>query len=580
MRPQRVTLIALALIMLLGGFLRFYKLDFGMELPYVAHTDEPTQFNPAIRILTTGDLNPRFFAYPSLPIYLYSAVMGVGYLVGRLLGLFQSVLDLQPVETLQMSVGIYRTPQLLLLARGTSALLGTLTIGLAYVLGRRQSRIETPLAATGLFVALLVALSREHVRLSHYMAVDVMATLFCIACLTACTLALSGPAGKRKTGWLWAAAALGGLSTSCKYNYALLAIPVAMACLLDPRVGGDKRFARLTLCGLLFVGAFLAGSPYMLLDMEAAWKGVQAELEHYASGHLGQTGNSYLWYLDYFWQVNPFYLILGIPGLALAIKRYRRSALPWTVFAGIYFWLIGRQAVHFGRNALPVMVLLMAGVGVTGEALVSWLPGRVRGWRLRAGRRTVSGAALAAALLALIALLPSLISLPALLAPPRPSGKAQAQAWFDEQFDTQAGRRYIRNRGGRPLRFIAESYTVYLNPSRVHVDYVTSMTHVRRAGSKQMIRGPEDLVALGYDVALLGTGMFRRFYANADAFPEQVALYDALLGTETVAFDQGDDVLAFRGEAGLQVYVVFLTEDARAFAAAVAAADAEAGPGP
>ena len=130
MRSKQIPLIALALIILFGGFLRLYKLDFGLELPYVAHTDEPTQYNPAIRILTTGDLNPHFFNYPSLPIYLYSAVMRAGYLVGRLLGVYQSLADLQPVRTLQMSVGVYGTPQLLLLGRAASALFGTLTIGL------------------------------------------------------------------------------------------------------------------------------------------------------------------------------------------------------------------------------------------------------------------------------------------------------------------------------------------------------------------------------------------------------------------------------------------------------------------
>ena len=75
MRSRQITLIALAFILLFGVLLRLYKLDFGVELPYVAHTDEPTQYNPAIRILTTGDLNPHFFNYPSLPIYLYSAVL-------------------------------------------------------------------------------------------------------------------------------------------------------------------------------------------------------------------------------------------------------------------------------------------------------------------------------------------------------------------------------------------------------------------------------------------------------------------------------------------------------------------------
>ncbi|MFN2286438.1 MAG: glycosyl transferase family 39, partial [Anaerolineae bacterium] len=57
-------------ILAVALFLRLWRLDFGMELPYLAHTDEPTQYNPAINILKTGDLNPHFFNYPSLTIYL------------------------------------------------------------------------------------------------------------------------------------------------------------------------------------------------------------------------------------------------------------------------------------------------------------------------------------------------------------------------------------------------------------------------------------------------------------------------------------------------------------------------------
>jgi 4-amino-4-deoxy-L-arabinose transferase-like glycosyltransferase len=557
MRPKLSTTLALALVLVLAAALRLYKLDFGMELPYLAHTDEPTQYNPAIRILTTGDLNPHFFNYPSLPIYAYTAVLGAGYGVGRLTGAFRSIADLQPIRTLQMSVGLVGTPQLLLLGRATSALLGTLTVGVAYLLSRSLSGHRW----TALLVALLVALSREHVRLSHYMAVDVMATLFCVACLTACTLALV----KGKRGWLWAAAILGGLSTSSKYNYALLAIPVALACLLDADAPWGRRAARLVLCGLLFVLAFLATSPYVLLDFEAASTDILHELAHYAGGHLGQTGNSFFWYLGYAWQDNPFYLILGIPGLALAAWRARRAALPVALLAGIYYWLIGRQTVHFGRNALPLLVLTMVGVGAAAEALAVWLPERARGWKLGRGAWRFAPLVLA---LALIPLLPSLLSLPALLAPPRPSGKALAQAWFDDAFDMQVGRRYISKRGGRPLQFVAESYTVYLDPSRVNVEYVSSMTGIQREGSGQMIRGPEDLIAQGYDVALLGSGMFHRFYDNPDAFPAQVALYDALLGSETLAFDQGPSALAFRG-TGLQVHVVLLTERAHEFVAAV-----------
>ena len=61
---QRWFWVAFALVFLFGLFLRLWRLDYGKMLPYLAHADEQTQYNPAINIIRTGDLNPHFFRYP------------------------------------------------------------------------------------------------------------------------------------------------------------------------------------------------------------------------------------------------------------------------------------------------------------------------------------------------------------------------------------------------------------------------------------------------------------------------------------------------------------------------------------
>jgi hypothetical protein len=580
MRSKRLTFAVLAVVMLFGLVLRLHNLDFGMELPYLAHTDEPTQYNPAVHIIKTGDLNPHFFRYPSLPIYLYTAVLYAGYAVGRLLGAFSSLADVRPIRILQMSVALVGTPQLLLLGRATSAALGTLTIGFVFLLARQLTRRTARQQWTPILSALLLAVSRAHVRLSHYMAVDVMATFFAVACVTACTLALA----KRRTGLLWVAALCGGLATSCKYNYALLAIPVALACWLDPAARWAGKIRRTLAGGLLFGLAFALTSPYVLLDARVAWEDIRAELRHYAEGHLGITGSSAVWYVGYLWNVNPFYLLLGVPGLALAVQRGKRAAVPLVAFTVLYFWLIGRQAVHFDRNVLPVMVLLIVAAGVAVDALLSWLlrasseraPAPVPGaspaptWRRAISSFMANRAhrnSLATAGLLLIPLLPSLWMLPDLLYPPRPSGKALAQAWFDRALETPEGRRYLSALGSRPLRIMAEAYTVYLDPDEVDVHYVDTVTWVEREAGGT-IAGPADLVALGYDVVLLGSGMYQRFYESPDIYAAQVAVYDAFFEgvPDALAFEQDDDRLAFRGQ-GMRVQALFLTDRARQFLA-------------
>ena len=267
---QQVTL--LGILLLLGLLLRLWRLDFGQELPYLAHTDEPTQVNPAIRMIQTGDLNPHFFNYPSLTIYLDAAAMYAGFWIGRLLGVFESMDDLQPIRTVAMAVGVVGTPAMLLLGRAVSAGTGTLTVGLVYVLARRFAKQWW----TPLFASLLLAISTAHVRFSHYMTVDVIATFFAVACVTACTIALSR--GDRR--YLWLGALCGGLAASSKYNYAVLCVPVGLTCLLDPSAAPGHRVIQGLVSALLFGLAFVITSPFVLLDLEHASRGILREIKH------------------------------------------------------------------------------------------------------------------------------------------------------------------------------------------------------------------------------------------------------------------------------------------------------------
>ena len=68
----------LTIIILLTVILRFYNLSWGA--PYYFHPDE-RNIAASISQLKINDLNPRFFAYGSLPIYLVYAI-GVIWNVG------------------------------------------------------------------------------------------------------------------------------------------------------------------------------------------------------------------------------------------------------------------------------------------------------------------------------------------------------------------------------------------------------------------------------------------------------------------------------------------------------------------
>lgn len=138
----------------------------------------------------------------------------------------------------------------------------------------------------------------------------------------------------------------------------------------------------------------------------------------------------------------------------------------------------------------------------------------------------------------------------AILQRPGPGGQAQAQAWFDRTLETEEGQQALG-----ALRIAAEGYTVYLDRQVYEVDYLVTVSKV----------GPlADLHAAGYDMVLLGSGMYGRFYDNADVFRDEVGIYASFFESdlERLAFEQPHDSLGFGGG---KVIVFFLSEKAIQF---------------
>lgn len=115
-----------------------------------------------------------------------------------------------------------------------------------------------------------------------------------------------------------------------------------------------------------------------------------------------------------------------------------------------------------------------------------------------------------------------------------------------------------RQDGDLALKTVAEAYTSYLDPRECSVRYLPTITRFKG--------GLSELKDKGYDVAILGSGMFNRYYDSPDSFAREVNMYDEV-------FEQVPDVMAFENQpnplefirGGSNVYVLFLTERARQF---------------
>src|SRR5688572_16693506 len=162
-RPERrrLALLALAVVTVLGGALRFYNLAWGA--PYFHfHMDEHYVFMGADLLRTSmrdAALSGKFFMYGPLPMYLVNVVRSVYEAVAH------------PLVLTNHQDGI----TYMVMGRAISAAFGTLTIPLAYAIG---TRLAGRLA--GLLAAAYLAFSVLLIRDSHFFSVDMSMTFFCM----------------------------------------------------------------------------------------------------------------------------------------------------------------------------------------------------------------------------------------------------------------------------------------------------------------------------------------------------------------------------------------------------------------
>jgi len=136
-------------------------------LPYLYDPDEHFLVDPAVRFVTTGDLNPHWFVYPaSTVMYTLGLAFFVYWVVGHFVGWFP---DLQSFGAL-----FWTNPtSFYLIARTLAVVLSVLAIPLTYALCRKLAGTGAALAAT-----IFVAVSPLHADFSRVVRTDPLMTCF------------------------------------------------------------------------------------------------------------------------------------------------------------------------------------------------------------------------------------------------------------------------------------------------------------------------------------------------------------------------------------------------------------------
>ena len=339
-------LLAALAVTVLALVLRATGLSFG--LPYHYHWDEPTVMNRVIR-MGGGDLNPHFFYYPTLLMYLLLAVQGCLYVVGRALHQFPSVAAFA-VTYLTDSTLSYMAGRALVAGLGAASVLVT------FLVGRRF--LSAPAAMVG---ALLLAVSPVHIGSSHFITNDVPMAFFALVAYVFLWDVYSRGRGRD---YVLSGVAI-GLGTATKYLPVVLLISLALAHAFRLRNAmGDWRsvlhgWRWLVAGGVAAFLTFAAASPYVLLDWRAAIHdyGIQATLSN--AGGCQSCPPNFVTYLPQTlpWAIGwPAYLLAlaGLVSLAWTRGERRLRGILLASFPVMLFIMVGSERQPWPRWLVPV----------------------------------------------------------------------------------------------------------------------------------------------------------------------------------------------------------------------------------
>lgn len=360
--------LVLALILLLAAYFRWTGLAW--DNGYLFHPDERqialiiSKLQPpdtlAAFFSPDSSLNPKFFAYGSLPIYLLRALI--------------------PFAPPTQIVGPWADDQLargILFGRWLSGLFDLGTIVLTFLLGRRAYS-----ARVGLFAAACVAFTALHIQLAHFYAVDTLLTFFVMATLYAAFRLAETENARDARNWRALCGILFGLALAVKITALPLLAPIFYACYRAARAPA-WHFSRARL-GEIWRGVrrpflqsvgiallvFLMTQPYAALDWYAFGRDVLRETL-VARGWLDYPyTRQFAGTLPIVYQVTQGSIWgMGLPlglyawgGAALFVGQWRRTR-AWRdtlllSFALAYFFAIAFQYAKYLRYLLPLLPVL------------------------------------------------------------------------------------------------------------------------------------------------------------------------------------------------------------------------------
>ena len=324
------------IIVMVGGFFRFYNLDW--DLGHYFHPDERNIAVAVTRIHFLDQLNPKFFAYGGLTVYLYRAL---AELVSAISGKEKWLMEWGAIN---------------LIGRYTTALISTITLIIIYKLGNRVLGKKYALLAT-FWAAIVPGL----VQIAHY---DITENwlIFWGVLITLLALKLSKNISWKN--YLWLGIAL-GLAVATKIT--------ALAFLSVVGVSQIKGRSWMKLGVMLVVAGmvFCVFSPYTFLDWAEFSKSMNYEngvvSGKYKVVYVLQFEKTipYLFQLkNSLWQLGGIAILGGLGIIIMliwAIKKKKWEYLIFLSFPLAYFGYVGMWYTKFIRYMSPLLPFMIIG---------------------------------------------------------------------------------------------------------------------------------------------------------------------------------------------------------------------------
>ena len=308
------------------------------------HPDERAVVSAVQRVtLRPLQLNPQFFAYGSLPIYVARIASGVVAFVDPHASTYDGII---------------------VQGRRVSAVFGALTVFVLILLGTRLYD-----RSVGLLAGFLLAACALHIQNSRFLTVDVPLTFIVLLAL----YALVRVSAEGRLIQFVAAGACIGLATATKFSAMPLFVPLGVAAL--HRCVVERRFlpvaGRCLLAVIAAVAAFALAEPYALIDSKAFLHDIfeQSSMVRNAGAYPYTT--QYMHTPKYIYDLTQLVVwgmapALGVVALwasatRVAVAWRQRRAEEWVLLAWVipFFLITGWFEVKFPRYLLPIYPLMI-----------------------------------------------------------------------------------------------------------------------------------------------------------------------------------------------------------------------------